>query len=134
MKASKFSDAQKAFILKQGADGMPERLDGDPGNPHLHSQLNRTRGRWADKPASRSASFERGHVPFVNQDAGLGLEFLHCLVVAAVIGSDLEACGLERFGNRCADAGGSSRHECDAWHGILSDVPSSLPRLVISVK
>jgi putative transposase len=23
MKASKFSDAQKAFILKQGADGMP---------------------------------------------------------------------------------------------------------------
>ena len=31
MKAWKFSDAQKAFILKQGADGMPERLDGDPG-------------------------------------------------------------------------------------------------------
>jgi hypothetical protein len=24
MKASRFSDAQKAFILKQGADGMPE--------------------------------------------------------------------------------------------------------------
>jgi putative transposase len=23
MKASKFSDAQKAFILRQGADGMP---------------------------------------------------------------------------------------------------------------
>ena len=23
MKASKFSDAQKAFILKQGSDGMP---------------------------------------------------------------------------------------------------------------
>jgi putative transposase len=23
MKASRFSDAQKAFILKQGADGMP---------------------------------------------------------------------------------------------------------------
>jgi putative transposase len=23
MKASKFSDAQKAFILKQGADGVP---------------------------------------------------------------------------------------------------------------
>lgn len=23
MKASKFSDAQKAFVLKQGADGMP---------------------------------------------------------------------------------------------------------------
>ncbi|ESY18741.1 hypothetical protein X751_16525 [Mesorhizobium sp. LNJC395A00] len=23
MKASKFSDAQKAFILKQGADGIP---------------------------------------------------------------------------------------------------------------
>ncbi|RRH69758.1 hypothetical protein EG244_17970 [Falsigemmobacter faecalis] len=23
MKSSKFSDAQKAFILKQGADGMP---------------------------------------------------------------------------------------------------------------
>lgn len=23
MKASQFSDAQKAFILKQGADGMP---------------------------------------------------------------------------------------------------------------
>jgi len=27
MKASKFSDAQKAFILKQGDDGAPERID-----------------------------------------------------------------------------------------------------------
>jgi putative transposase len=32
MKASRFSDAQKAFILKQGADGMPvadRRCTGD---------------------------------------------------------------------------------------------------------
>ena len=50
-----------------------------------------------------------------------GLEFLRRLVVAAVIGGDLVACGLERLGNGRADAAGSSRHECDAWREILSD-------------
>jgi putative transposase len=39
-KASKFSDAQKAFILKQGADGMPAaeicRKAGISQATHLH--------------------------------------------------------------------------------------------------
>jgi hypothetical protein len=32
MKASKFSEAQKAFILKQGADGVPVAERGGSGN------------------------------------------------------------------------------------------------------
>jgi hypothetical protein len=31
MKASRFSDAQKAFILKQGADDLPARREADAG-------------------------------------------------------------------------------------------------------
>ena len=65
------------------------------------------------------AGFERGHVPFVDRDAGLGLELLRRLVVAAVIGGDLVTGGLECFGDRRADAAGSSRHDCDAWHDLL---------------
>ena len=56
---------------------------------------------------ARRASLERGHIPFVDRDAGFGLEFLRRLVVAAVIGGDLIACGLERFGDCRADAAGS---------------------------
>jgi putative transposase len=57
MNASKFSDAQKAFILKQGADGMPvadicpQNLD-QPGDLfQLEEEV-----RWA--AADRDAPFE----------------------------------------------------------------------------
>ena len=35
MKASAFSDAQKAFILKQGADGVPVGLETVDGAGHF---------------------------------------------------------------------------------------------------
>jgi hypothetical protein len=46
MKASRFSDAQKAFILKQGADGMPVAdFAARPGSVRrLTSQSNNSRG------------------------------------------------------------------------------------------
>ncbi len=45
MKASKFSDAQKAFILKQGDDGVPVaeicRKAGISGNPPVSNGARR---------------------------------------------------------------------------------------------
>ena len=62
------------------------------------------------------AGFVGRHVPFVDVDAGLGLELLRRLVVAAVVGGDLVACGLERLRDRLADAARSTRHHRNACH------------------
>ena len=60
-----------------------------------------------------------GHAPFVDGDAGLGLELVRRLVVAGVTGGDFVARGLERLGDRRADTACSARHHCDAWHALL---------------
>ncbi len=46
MKASKFSEAQKAFILKQGADGVPGRhAIGCAATSVIRERSGSTRGR-----------------------------------------------------------------------------------------
>ena len=109
-----------------GLHAMQLRVAGDAGIVDQH--LDRPE-IGLDLLDAGGAGFERRHVPFVDRDAGLGLEFLRRLVVAGVIGGDLVAGGLERFGNRRADAAGSSRHDCDAWHDLLPDLSSVSARL-----
>ena len=48
MKASKFSEAQKAFILEQGADGVPV--------------ADILAGRWLHRPKIRRGGGPAGHV------------------------------------------------------------------------
>ena len=59
-----------------------------------------------------------GDVPLVDRDAGLGLELLRRLVVAAVVGGDLVAGGLQRLRDRRADPARSARHHRNACHAI----------------
>ena len=60
-------------------------------------------------------------VELEDRDAGLGLEGVGGLVVAAVIGGDLVALGLEALRDGGADAAGSARDEGNAFlsHGFL---------------
>ena len=51
MKASRFSDAQKAFILKQGADGIPvadicRKAGWVPSRPGLQRRQILSSGAW----------------------------------------------------------------------------------------
>src|SRR5580704_1897275 len=68
-----------------------------------------------------------GNVPLVDSDTSCSLEFLRRLIVAAVIGGDLVACGLKRLADGFADASCSARHQCDAGHDVLpvSSCPAS---------
>ena len=52
MKASKFTDAQKAFIIKQGADGVPVRRSAAGGK--FNSAKNLPRG----DPKTGSTSYK----------------------------------------------------------------------------
>jgi putative transposase len=46
MKASQFSDAQKAFVIKQGDEGVPvERYAGKPVSARLHTSIG-ARSMW----------------------------------------------------------------------------------------
>jgi len=65
------------------------------------------------------ARVKRGNVPLVDGNPGFGLKFLRGFVVAGVSGRDIVAGCLQRFGNRRADASGSTRHHCDAGHYCL---------------
>ena len=58
----------------------------------------------------------RTNVPFVDRDAGLGLEFLRRLIVAAVIGGNLVAGRLQRLRDRRADTARAARHHRYACH------------------
>jgi hypothetical protein len=48
MKASKFTDAQKAFIIKQGDNGVPVRSAARPGSARRRTSTGRTNmpGCW----------------------------------------------------------------------------------------
>jgi hypothetical protein len=53
---------------------------------------------------ARRAGVERTHVPFIDGNAGLGLELVRRSVVAGITGGDLVACGLQRLADRRANA------------------------------
>ena len=62
------------------------------------------------------AGVEVAHIPLEHRDAGLALELVRGLVVAAVIRGDLEPLLLEPLRDRGADAAGAAGDECDACH------------------
>jgi hypothetical protein len=62
------------------------------------------------------AGIERGHIPFVDGDPGLGLEFLGGGVIAGVARRDLVARGLQRLADRRANASRTARHQCNTCH------------------
>jgi hypothetical protein len=62
------------------------------------------------------AGIERTHVPFINGDAGLVLEFVRRRVVAGIIGGNLVAGGLERLADRCANPPRPPRYQRNSCH------------------
>jgi hypothetical protein len=73
---------------------------------------------------------ERGDIPFVDGDPGLGLELLCCRVVACVACRNLVAGSLQRLADRRANASRTSRDQRNTCHdvsfpccllGVLSD-------------
>ena len=65
------------------------------------------------------AGLEGRHVPFEHRNAGFGLEFLRRLVIAAVIGGDLVAGGLQRLADGSSNATGSARDQRNASHDAV---------------
>ena len=57
-----------------------------------------------------------GHVPLIDGDAGLLLEFGSDLVIAGVIRRDGKACGLEGLGNGRADSARTTGNDCNSSH------------------
>ena len=62
------------------------------------------------------AGLERTDIPFIDRDAGLGLEFFRRRVIACVARRDLVACGLQRLADRSPNASRSPRHQCNTCH------------------
>ena len=62
------------------------------------------------------AGIERAHVPFIDGNAGLGLEFVGRRVIAGVAGGNLVAGGLQRLADRRANAPRSPGHQCNTCH------------------
>src|SRR5207302_1931895 len=56
------------------------------------------------------------HVPAIDRDAGLLVEALGGFLVAGVIGGDLVAGGVERLGDRAADAARAASNDRDLRH------------------
>ena len=73
------------------------------------------------------AGVEGRNVPFVDVDAGFGLEFLRRLVVAAVIGGNRIAGGLERLADGGANAARTPSDQCNAGHDVLPVSSCHLP-------
>src|SRR5713101_6288766 len=74
---------------------------GDAGIVDQH--VDRTQIRFDLLDAS-GAAVERTDVPFIDGDAGLGLEFFRRGVIACVARRDLVACGLQRLADRSPNA------------------------------
>jgi hypothetical protein len=72
------------------------------------------------------AGIERTDVPFVDGDAGLGLEFFRGRVVAGVTGGDLVAGGLQRLADRRANTASTPRHQCNTCHVSYPSLDVSL--------
>src|SRR5207253_3788182 len=62
------------------------------------------------------AGVERTDVPFIDGDAGLGLEFFRRRVIACVARRHLVACGLQRLADRSPNAPRSPLHQCNTCH------------------
>ena len=62
------------------------------------------------------AGVERTDVPFVDGDAGLGLEFFRRRIVAGVTSRDLVAGRFQRLADRAADASRSPCHQRNTCH------------------
>src|SRR5262249_47514461 len=79
---------------------------------------------------SGRAGVERGDIPFVDGNAGLGLEFLRCGIIACITRGDLVARRLQRLADRSANASRSARYQCNTCH--LSPPWQSEPELLRS--
>jgi hypothetical protein len=66
------------------------------------------------------AGLEGRHVPLVDRDAGLGLELLRRLVIAAVIGRHHAARPFQGFRDRGPDAARSTCHHRNSCHATPS--------------
>jgi hypothetical protein len=65
------------------------------------------------------AGVEIADIPFVDGDAGLGLELLRRSVVAGIARRNLVAGRLQRLADRSSDAPRTTRHQCNTCHIVF---------------
>ena len=65
---------------------------------------------------ARDAGVIVGHVPFVDVDAGFGVESLGGFVIAGVAGRDLVAGAFQGLGNGGADTARAAGDDCNSRH------------------
>jgi hypothetical protein len=71
------------------------------------------------------AGLVRRYVPFEYRDAGLGLELLSGLVIAAIVGRNLITGRFQCFRDCRPDPTGSTSDQCNSRHGCFTSELSS---------
>jgi hypothetical protein len=66
-----------------------------------------------------SAGIERTHVPFIDGNAGLGLEFFRRRVIARIAGGDVISGGFQRLADGRTDAPRSPRDQRNTCHVVF---------------
>ena len=71
------------------------------------------------------AGIEIADVPFVDGDAGLGLELLRRRIIAGIARRDLVAGRFQRLADRSSDAPRTTRHQCNTCHIVFLPLDSA---------